>query len=218
MVRFLERNGYDVSYIAGPDTHRRGDLLLNHKTFLSVGHDEYWSGPQRANVVAARDAGVNLMFLSGNEMYWRVRWENSYRTLTGYKETWSRRQDRPRAGVDRAPSATRATRRSAAGAGLPENAVTGTLYMANSRRPPDHRQRRGGAACGCGATRSWPGCRRGSRVRSQRTRSATSPTRTWTTASGHPGLVRLSTTTAVHAEYLQDFGNTVDARHRPTTT
>ena len=43
MVRFLERNGYDVSYIAGVDTDRRGNLLKNHKAFLSVGHDEYWS-------------------------------------------------------------------------------------------------------------------------------------------------------------------------------
>ena len=42
MVRFLERNGYDVSYIAGVDTDRRGALLTNHKVFLSVGHDEYW--------------------------------------------------------------------------------------------------------------------------------------------------------------------------------
>ena len=25
---------------------------------MSVGHDEYWSGPERANVEAARDAGV----------------------------------------------------------------------------------------------------------------------------------------------------------------
>ena len=32
-------------------------LLLNHKLFISSGHDEYWSGAQRANVEAARDAG-----------------------------------------------------------------------------------------------------------------------------------------------------------------
>ena len=89
-------NGYDVSYIAGVDTDRRGALLTNHKTFLSVGHDEYWSGPQRANVEAARDAGVNLQFLSGNEVYWRTRYEPSadashtaYRTLVSYKETWA---------------------------------------------------------------------------------------------------------------------------------
>ncbi|HET7601786.1 MAG TPA: N,N-dimethylformamidase beta subunit family domain-containing protein, partial [Gemmatimonadales bacterium] len=47
MVRWLERNGYDVSYISGLDTHRAGALLTNHKAFISVVHDEYWSGQQR---------------------------------------------------------------------------------------------------------------------------------------------------------------------------
>ncbi len=68
--------------------------MLDHKVFLSVGHDEYWSGDQRANVEAARDAGVNLAFFSGNEIFWKTRWENSidgsgtpYRTLVSYKET-----------------------------------------------------------------------------------------------------------------------------------
>src|SRR5665811_35715 len=95
MVRFLEQNGYDVSYISGVDTDRFGPLLKNHKTYLSVGHDEYWSKAQRANVEAARDAGVNLMFVSGNEVYWKTRYEPSadasrtdYRTLVSYKETW----------------------------------------------------------------------------------------------------------------------------------
>ena len=57
MVRWLEANGYDVSYFSGVDADRIGNLILNHKTFLSVGHDEYWSGGQRANVEAARNAG-----------------------------------------------------------------------------------------------------------------------------------------------------------------
>ena len=49
----------------------------DHKVFLSVGHDEYWSGAQRANVEAARAAGVNLAFFSGNEIFWKTRWETS---------------------------------------------------------------------------------------------------------------------------------------------
>ena len=77
MIRFLERNGYDVSYTTDVDSDRRGQLIRNHKTFLSVGHDEYWSGTQRAHVEAARDAGVNLAFFSGNEVYWKTRWESS---------------------------------------------------------------------------------------------------------------------------------------------
>ena len=93
-IRWLEQNGYDVSYISGVDTARSGSELLEHKLFLSVGHDEYWSGEQRANVEAARDAGVNLAFWSGNEVYWKTRWEPSldstpdaYRTLVTYKES-----------------------------------------------------------------------------------------------------------------------------------
>src|SRR5262249_46361702 len=64
MVRWLEANGYDVSYCAGADTDRFGNNLLQHKVFLSVGHDEYWSAQQRANVEAARDAGIHLAFFS----------------------------------------------------------------------------------------------------------------------------------------------------------
>ncbi len=138
MVRFLERNGFDVSYISGVDTARDGSLLLNHKVFLSVGHDEYWSGAQRANVQAARDAGVNLAFFSGNEIYWRTRWESSstsgtstdYRTLVSYKETWSN------AKIDPSPEWTGTWRdprfaTPAEGGGLPENALSGTLYTSN---------------------------------------------------------------------------------------
>ena len=47
MVRWLERNGYDVSYFTGVDSDRFGAEILEHEAFLSVGHDEYWSGAQR---------------------------------------------------------------------------------------------------------------------------------------------------------------------------
>ena len=77
-IYWLEQNGYDVSYLSGVDVDRYGSLLLNHKTYVDAGHDEYWSGQQRTNVEAARDAGVNLMFWSGNEVYWRTRWGNAY--------------------------------------------------------------------------------------------------------------------------------------------
>lgn len=93
MVRWLERNGYNVSYTTCVDADRNGGLIKNHKVYLSVGHDEYWSAGQRANVEAARNAGVNLAFLSANTCYWKTRWENSvdgtgtpFRTLVCYKE------------------------------------------------------------------------------------------------------------------------------------
>ncbi len=73
-VRWLEANGYDVSYFTGVDSDRRGEEILKHRLFLSVGHDEYWSLDQRRHVEAARDGGVHLAFFSGNEVFWKTRW------------------------------------------------------------------------------------------------------------------------------------------------
>ncbi len=133
-IRWLEQNGYDVNYITGIDTDRAGSQLLNSQIFLSVGHDEYWSADQRANVEAARDAGVNLAFLSGNEVYWQVRWESSidgtgtpYKTMVSYKERWDN--------ADTDPGNTTSTWRDPElGAGQPENGLTGTIFTVDSYR------------------------------------------------------------------------------------
>lgn len=138
MVRFLEANGYNVSYTTGIDTERRGNLITNHKTFLSVGHDEYWSGNQRVNVEAARNAGVNLAFFSGNEVFWKTRWEKSisadktdYRTLVTYKETHANAKIDP-AGANVWTGTWRDPRFSPPGdGGRPENALTGTIFNVN---------------------------------------------------------------------------------------
>jgi hypothetical protein len=139
MIRFLERNGYDMSYISGLDTATSGSLLLNHKIFVSSSHDEYWTGPQRANVEAARDAGVNLAFFSGNEVFWKTRLEPSIdvsstpnRTLVTYKETHYDAavdpQDPPTwTGTWMDPRFS-----PPADGGRPQNALTGQLFVVNS--------------------------------------------------------------------------------------
>jgi len=134
LVRWLERNGFDVAYGANLDTHRFPSLLTNRKVFVSSGHDEYWSGPMRTNVEAARDAGVHLMFLSGNEMFWRVRLEPSIgpgaqadQTITCYKETTDNGKTDPSpewTGTWRDPRFTPP----AQGGGNPENRLTGQLF------------------------------------------------------------------------------------------
>lgn len=92
MVRWLESQGYDISYVTNTDVHTNPQVLQQHKVFLSVGHDEYWSLEERDGVEQARDAGVNLAFFSANTCYWRVRFENSStggtnRTMVCYKGT-----------------------------------------------------------------------------------------------------------------------------------
>jgi len=95
MLQWLERNGYDVKYVTDVDFDRDATPItpVNHKAILSVGHDEYWSKNQRMRFEAARNSGVHLAFFSGNEVYWKTRWENSidgsgqtHRTLVCYKE------------------------------------------------------------------------------------------------------------------------------------
>jgi len=88
MLRWLERNGYNMSYATDVDMERDQSLITpaKRKILLSVGHDEYWSAGQRNKFEAARNAGVHLAFFSGNEVYWKTRWENNNRTLVCYKE------------------------------------------------------------------------------------------------------------------------------------
>ena len=76
MVRWLEMNGYDVTYATNIDVHENPNLLLSHKAFLSVGHDEYWSWEMRQNVQAARDAGVGLGFFAATKVTGRCAWNH----------------------------------------------------------------------------------------------------------------------------------------------
>jgi hypothetical protein len=86
MVRFLEREGYDVAYQTDADTDAHPESLLEHRLVMVIGHDEYWTKRQRDAFDAARDLGTNLAFTSSNASYWQVRYEDGGRTLVGYKE------------------------------------------------------------------------------------------------------------------------------------
>src|ERR1035437_2675329 len=131
-IYWLEENGYDVSYISGMDTATDGSLLLNHKIFMDAGHDEYWTDSQVANVQAAANAGVNLAFMSGNEMFWQTEFlqridgsATANRTLETYKDTHFETVVNPSGtgtGTFEAPT-------NFGGAGMPSNALTGTVFQ-----------------------------------------------------------------------------------------
>ena len=225
MVSWLEGNGYDVTYFTSVDAARSGNLISNHKLYLSVGHDEYWSGPKRSSVEAARDAGVNLAFFSGNEVFWKTRWENSidgsatpYRTLVCYKETL---------GPNSVPAAVAAVdpldpptwtgtwrdpaKSPPADGGRPENSLTGQLFRVNGPGT-DNTNLSIKIPAAQGKMRFW----RNTLVASQ------TAGQTWTLPGGSlgyewdseedngfrpAGLFDLSTATyTLTTDYLQDFG------------
>jgi hypothetical protein len=139
MIRFLEENGYDVSYTAQADLDQNPALLQNHKLFVSSGHDEYWSAGERSAVESARDAGVNLAFFSGNEVFWKTRWTNSsdgsntpYRTLVSYKETHFDSPVDPQDPTTWTGTWVDPRFSPPADGGNPQNALTGQLFQVNS--------------------------------------------------------------------------------------
>lgn len=131
-IFWLEKNGFDVSYSTNVDTARSGSELLSHKVFLSVGHDEYWSLEQRANVETARDAGVNLAFWGGNDIYWKTEWGtsidstgDSFRTVITYKETQTDLANPSGVWTGTWSDPTQP------GGANPQNALLGTLFTVN---------------------------------------------------------------------------------------
>ena len=218
-IFWLEQNGYDVSYIASVDPERSPALLKHHKVYTSTGHDEYWSGGERAAVEQARAAGVSLIFMSGNEVFWKTRWEPSidsshtaYRTLVCYKET---RNNAPLDPLDSNPNWTwtgswRDPRFSPPADGSrPENALTGTIFSVDSYRT-DAIQ----VPYPMSTLRFWRNTPNVSKIGSGQT---------WTLASGllgyewdsspdngfaPPGLIYLSSATLNVNTYLRDYGLT----------
>jgi hypothetical protein len=91
-LQWAEGNGYAVDVVTNADLEDHPDVLLGggRSLFLSVGHDEYWSGPMRDTVEGFIGAGGNAAFLSGNTSFWQVRLEDPTpegpaATMVGYK-------------------------------------------------------------------------------------------------------------------------------------
>jgi hypothetical protein len=72
-IHWLERQGYDVSYMSSVDLHEDPVQLLQHHAYLSLGHDEYWTKEIRDGVENARGHGIGLAFLGANAGYWQMR-------------------------------------------------------------------------------------------------------------------------------------------------
>jgi len=89
-IHWLERQGYDLSYISDVDLQEKPAQLRAHRAYLSLGHDEYWSKEMRDGVEHARDSGVGLAFLGADAGYWQIRFEPDSagtpdRTIVCYK-------------------------------------------------------------------------------------------------------------------------------------
>jgi hypothetical protein len=90
LIAFLEKRGYDVSYVTDVDVEAHPSILRKHRALIVAGHSEYWSKRMYDGAYAARDHGVSLAFVTSNEIYWQVRFEPNAegrprRVMVGYK-------------------------------------------------------------------------------------------------------------------------------------
>ncbi len=86
LIVWAENNSYTMEYAAESDLEVDGDLLDNYEVVIIAGHSEYWSWNMRQRLKAFINDGGRLINLSGNTMWWQVRFEDDGRTLVSYKE------------------------------------------------------------------------------------------------------------------------------------
>jgi hypothetical protein len=216
LVRWLERNGFNTTYCTGVDAHADPAVARRGKVFISSGHDEYWSGPQRTNVEAARDAGVHLIFFSGNEVFWKIRFEPSIdgsntanRTMVCYKETLYGQKTDPSptwTGTWRDPRFSPPS-----DGGRPENALIGQLFRCiNPVDAPDFAIE---VPAEFARMRFWRNTRVASLLAGQKaTLTGSTLGYEWDEVADNgfrpPGIIKLSRTTAVANQVLIDNGAT----------
>src|SRR3954454_10948340 len=128
-VYCLEQQGYDVGYVANTDIGKTPSLIQGVEAYVSPAHDEYVSAEMRSALTTARDAGTGLFFSGGNEVYWKIRFENGpnggqSRVEVTYKSSQS-------GGADPSGIPTGAWR-DPNGAHAPENGLTGIMYVGDN--------------------------------------------------------------------------------------
>jgi hypothetical protein len=134
-LQWAEREGYAVDVVLNADLAEHPGLLAatadegGYSLYLSVGHDEYWSGHMRDTVEGFIGRGGNAAFLSGNTSFWQVRLEDPTpegpaATMVGYKGFF---KSDPVYGTDRIGELSAMW--SDKEIGRPENLMTGVSFV-----------------------------------------------------------------------------------------
>ncbi|HEX6873955.1 MAG TPA: N,N-dimethylformamidase beta subunit family domain-containing protein [Micromonosporaceae bacterium] len=124
VVRWLERQGYDLTYASSHDLHAGRLDPGRYAGLVFPGHDEYWSRPMRDAVERGVEQGTGMAFLTANNLYWRVRFEPGHgggdRVMVCYKS-----DPDPHGGAD---DATKRWRDLGQGAHQAEQRLLGVQY------------------------------------------------------------------------------------------
>lgn len=85
MIRWLEKQGYNLTYFTDTDVDNGYLTNLDTKLLLIPGHDEYWTKAMRDSIQRETKSRMNLGVFNANVAYWQVRLHHNDRLMVGYK-------------------------------------------------------------------------------------------------------------------------------------
>lgn len=84
-IRWMNHSSYEYELIADMDLDSYSEISKS-KVIIVIGHSEYWTRQARLNFDKFVDAGKNALILSGNTMWWQVRYSKDKTQIICYKD------------------------------------------------------------------------------------------------------------------------------------
>ena len=84
MLEWLYQQDYPLRFITDMDLES-SSVLDSTQLLVIIGHSEYWTGNARASFDAFVDRGGNALILSGNTLWWKVRYSPDKKQLICFK-------------------------------------------------------------------------------------------------------------------------------------
>ena len=83
-LRWMETESYNIGYVTDYDIENEDNLGYTNLVIIP-GHSEYWSRNARQNFDNFIDQGNDAIILSGNNMWWQVRYSADGKSMICYK-------------------------------------------------------------------------------------------------------------------------------------
>jgi hypothetical protein len=81
---WLDEQVYSINYVADSDLDDYNEIAQSSMVVIA-GHSEYWTRQARQNIDAFIQSGRNVIILSGNTMWWQVRYAPQQNLMICYK-------------------------------------------------------------------------------------------------------------------------------------
>ncbi len=116
ILDWLNNTGFEHDLYGDLDLHSSWDWLSAYPVLIISTHSEYWTLQMRDHLDAYLQAGGNLLYLSGNGLFWKVTFDDDLRVMEVCRDGRAHTQTGENGGLWR-------------DLGRPEHSVTGVGYV-----------------------------------------------------------------------------------------